>query len=251
MNVELYQDIFKRKSFHLFRSVSQYSLNDAEHNEITKASYSFDPLYPDIRTAVRIVSARSHAFKGEAEACILLYSEKKDNYLLNIGYLGQQLDLWLTHHNIGSLWFGLGKPDLEQYNGLDFVIMIAIHKVDDASRFRKHMYKSNCKPLEELWQGDTLGIAEIARFAPNACNSQPWFVHNEGGVLTVSRRQKPGRIGIMPPKAVPYFNRIDMGIYLCILELCLEHSKIKFDRTLFTDDGAARELTKTAEYRLC
>ena len=30
----------------------------------------------------------------------LLYSEKKDNYLQNIGYLGEQLDLYLTSLNI-------------------------------------------------------------------------------------------------------------------------------------------------------
>ena len=43
------------------------------------------------------------------EKVILLYSEEKENYLMNIGYLGEQLDLYLASLNIGSLWFGLNK----------------------------------------------------------------------------------------------------------------------------------------------
>ena len=44
----------------------------------------------------------------------LLYSEKKDNYLQNIGYIGEQLDLYLVSKNIGTLWFGIGKVKEKQ-----------------------------------------------------------------------------------------------------------------------------------------
>ena len=40
----------------------------------------------DIRTAIRIVPAAKVNFKRDAEYCILIYSEKKDNYLMNAGY---------------------------------------------------------------------------------------------------------------------------------------------------------------------
>ena len=92
---------------------------------------------------------------------------------MNVGYIGEQLDLWLVAHNIGSLWFGIGKPDEQTYNGLDFVIMIAVHKVNDASKFRKSMFKAKRKALDEIWVGDDFGIADITRFAPSACNTQP------------------------------------------------------------------------------
>ena len=39
----------------------------------------------------------------------MFYSENKDNYLTN-GYLGEILDLYLVSQNIGTLWYGLGKP---------------------------------------------------------------------------------------------------------------------------------------------
>ena len=248
--VEYYDTIFKRKSFHLFRNVGDDKVSKDELCEIEKAYAGFSSLYPDIRTAIKIVPANKVNFKRDAEYCILIYSEKKENYLMNAGYIGEQLDLWLVAHNIGSLWFGIGKPDEPQYDGLDYVIMIAIHKVNDESKYRKDMFKAKRKELSEIWSGDELGIADIARFAPSACNSQPWYVKNEDGELTVFRFRKQGRVGIMPAAAVSYFNRIDIGIYLCILEICMRKNEIEFERTLFADDGGDAELTKVAVYRI-
>lgn len=250
MNNVFYEDIFKRKSFHLFRNVGSDEIDNSELEEIESAFRKFDSLYPEIKTTIRILPAAKVNFKRDAQYCILIYSEKKDNYLMNVGYIGQQLDLYLVHHNIGSLWFGIGKPDVQTYEGLDYVIMIAIHKVKKESLYRKDMYKSKRKPLDEIWVGDTLGIAETARFSPSACNSQPWFVRNENGVITVFRYKQPGKRGIMPAKAVSYYNRIDLGIFLCILELCMGHNNISFERVLFIDDGTDREYTKSAEYHI-
>ncbi|MBR3750075.1 MAG: nitroreductase, partial [Firmicutes bacterium] len=128
MNTDNYQMIFKRKSFHLFRGVGSEKLTLQELKEIEAAYAGFESLYPDIRTAIRIVPAAKVNFKRDAEYCILLYSEKKDNYLMNAGYIGEQLDLYLVSRNIGTLWFGIGKPDIASCDGLAFVIMIAIRK---------------------------------------------------------------------------------------------------------------------------
>lgn len=93
--------------------------------------------------------------------------DAKDNYLQNIGYLGEQLDLYLVSQNIGTLWFGIGKTDNLSFRGLDFVIMIAISKVDDAKKFRKDMFKSKRKLIDEIWVGEPItGITDIVRFAP-------------------------------------------------------------------------------------
>ena len=245
-----YEMIFKRKSFHLFRGVGDDRITQDELAAIEAAYPSFRRLYPEIRTAIRIVPAGSVNFKRDAEYCILIYSEKKENYLMNAGYIGEQLDLWLVAHRIGSLWYGIGKPDEPTYQGLDFVIMIAIHKVSDDTKYRKDMFKAKRRPPEEIWSGDDFGIANIARFAPSACNSQPWYVENENGSLTVSRYKKPGKIGIMSASAASYFNRIDIGIFLCILEICMQHGSLAYDRELFPDAGGDAELTKSAVYRL-
>lgn len=250
MKEQYYETVFKRKSFHLFRGVGDDRITQEELDGIEKAYADFEKLYPEINTAIRIVPADKVNFKRDAEYCILIYSEKKENYLMSAGYVGEQLDLWLVKHNIGSLWYGIGKPNEPTYNGMDFVIMIAIRKVSGETKFRKDMFKAKRKPLDEVWSGDGLGIADIARFAPSACNTQPWYVENKNGELTVFRYKKPGKRGIMPADAVSYFNRIDIGIYLCILEICMEKNGIGYDRSLFTDDGGNAELTKVAVYRL-
>lgn len=80
-----------------------------------------------------------------------------------------------------------------------------------------------------------LGVAEIVRFTPSACNTQPWIVENNSSDLMVYRYKKPGKRGIMPVKKVRYYNKIDIGIFLFILETCLEHENYTYDRILFAD----------------
>ena len=136
MNKELYKMIFKRKSFHLFRNIGNEHLTEEELKDIEKEISNLKPLVEDIKVKIKIVKDSTTCKRGQ-EYCILFYSEKKDNYLQNIGYLGEQLDLYLVSKNIGTLWFGIGKPDEKELDGLDFVIIIAIAKVDSPDKFRK------------------------------------------------------------------------------------------------------------------
>ena len=249
MEKELYSMIFKRKSFHIFRDI--VSINPAELKSIEDKYNTFTPLIDGIKTAIRVVPADKTTCKRGQEYCILLYSEKKENYLQNIGYIGEQLDLYLTSLGIGALWFGIGKPDEQNYNGLDYVIMIAIAKVAD-DKFRKDMFKSKRKPLDEIWNGEHYReLGNIVRFAPSACNTQPWKVTAEEKRLTVYRYKKPGKRGIMPADKVVHYNRIDIGIFLCFLELCLMQSGILYERELFTDTAESDcEEVLTAKYKL-
>ena len=108
------------------------------------------PLVENIKVKIKIVKNETTCRRGQ-EYCILFYSEKKDNYLQNIGYLGEQLDLYLVSKNIGTLWFGIGKVKEKKLDNLDFVIMIAIAKVDSEDKFRKDMFKSKRKELSKIW----------------------------------------------------------------------------------------------------
>ena len=129
--------------------------------------------------------------------------------------------------------------------------MIAIKRMPENS-FRKDMFKSKRKPLEEIWSGEQLeDIANIVRFTPSACNTQPWFVENNGNTLSIYRYKKPGKRGIMPIDKVMFYNRIDIGIFLLILEACLDHKGISFQRELFTDSSDAETIkTLSAEYQM-
>ena len=160
----------------MFRNIGNEKISDEELADIQNYFNKLKPLDNDIKVKIKIAKRGVKCTRGQ-EYCILFYSEKKENYLQNIGYLGEQLDLYLVSKNIGTLWFGIGRVEEKQIEGLDFVIMIAIAKVDSSEKFRKDMYKSKRKDLSEIWQGDAyLEIANIVRFAPSACNTQPWLL---------------------------------------------------------------------------
>ena len=250
MDNNLYDMIFKRKSFHLFRDIGNEKISDEELKDIENKFNDLKPLVGDIKVKIKIVKDSTTCKRGQ-EYCILFYSEKKDNYLQNIGYIGEQLDLYLVSKNIGTLWFGIGKVNEDKLDDLDFVIMIAIAKVDKENKFRKDMYKSKRKELSEIWEGNNyLDIGNIVRFTPSACNTQPWKVISSPSELKVYRYRKEGKRGIMPKDKVIYYNQIDIGIFLCFLDLCLDKNNIKYERELYVEGDHEKELNLTATYKI-
>ena len=250
MDNSLYDMIFKRKSFHLFRNIGEEHITDEELKDIEEYCSKLEPLVGGIKYKIKIVKDGATCMRGQ-EYCILFYSEKKENYLQNIGYLGEQLDLYLVSKNIGTLWFGIGKVKEKQVDGMDFVIMIAISKIDSAEKFRKDMFKSKRKEISEMWVNDNyMDIANIVRFAPSACNTQPWLVESSEKELKVYRYKKEGKKGIMPKNMVIFYNQIDIGIFLCFLELCLKKNNINFNREVFIEEDHEKSKNLTAIYKL-
>lgn len=246
MDEIFYDMIFKRKSFHIFRDIGKIEPEELE--KIEEAYKTLKPLDENIRTKIRILPAGSTSCKRGQEYDILIYSEKKEGYLRNVGYIGQQLDFILASMDIGSLWFGIGKTEEIEYDGLDFVIMFGIAKIPK-EKFRRDMFKSKRKTLDEIWCGDNFReIGNIARFAPSACNTQPWKAEANEEEITVYRYKKPGKRGIMPADKVAFYNRIDIGIFLLFTELCLEHEGYTFERTLFADEHDESETVLNAKY---
>lgn len=245
--MDCYSMIFKRKSFHLFKDIKVIS--DEELNDLYSFIETVKPLDESIGYRIRIVEEEKTTCKRGAQYCLQFYSEEKGNYLRNIGYIGEQIDLYLASKNIGTLWFGIGKPDEIYEDDLKFVIMIAMAKVDEAS-FRKDMFKARRKELSEIWSGDILPFSSIIRYAPSACNTQPWMVENDDGRLTVFRYRKPGKRGIMPSDRVTYYNRIDMGIFLFFLETCLKHDGYEYVSEQYYENDDESEKVSVAQYSI-
>lgn len=84
--------------------------------------------------------------------------------------------MWFAANNIGVCWYGRGNPVEPSYHGLEFVIMLAIAKTGEKN-FRRDYKKSKRKTVEEIWTGEPYGaLSEVIRYAPSACNSQPWLI---------------------------------------------------------------------------
>ena len=224
---QLYEQIFRRKSFHrLTKPFKQ--LTTEQLAKIEQYISTCEPFVEDIRTLLRIVPVDQTTCR-QGEYALLLYSERKEGYLQNIGYLGEQLDLYLTKENIGVCWYGMGRPKEREYEGLQFVCMLCIANQDEGS-FRSKDSQLNRLDAKEIWEGeDTYSLASVVRLAPSACNTQPWLVKEQDNTLSVHRVFR--KRGIIPPSLVPYYQSIDIGIFLLFLELAMKQKQIAFTRT--------------------
>ncbi|MDO4492230.1 MAG: nitroreductase family protein, partial [Lachnospiraceae bacterium] len=108
-NKKYYDMIFKRKSFHLFRNTEP--MDEQDLKDLKAFIKAVQPLDDSIRVEIRIVPEAETTCKRGAQYCIEFYSEEKENDLRNIGYIGEQIDLWLAERNIGALWYGIGRPE--------------------------------------------------------------------------------------------------------------------------------------------
>lgn len=236
--MNLYNEIFRRKSFHRFTNTIPFS--DSDLNLINDTITNVTPLDKNIKTKLLLVKENLTSCKLGSEYCILFYSEKKDFYLENIGYIGEQIDLILTKNNIGTLWCGLGKTKNTSYEGLNYVIMMCISKVDE-SLFRNDISSFKRKKLDKIWSGDLLPISNDILIAPSSCNSQPWFIENINNELLVYRNKESAKFGIIPLKVMHYYNQIDMGICLYFIEICLVHHNYTFNRLLIKNDNNSKQ----------
>jgi len=220
-NETLYQTIFERKSI---RKYDMAPLPAESIENLQKFAEQVRTIDETIK--YECVYLGSNDVKGilaiKAPHYICLYSEKKPGYLMNAGFLLQQIDLYLSANEIGSCWLGLAKPVkqfMEPKGDLEFIIMLAFGKTDellhrsDTSVFIRRSITaiSQIAGAEEL--------LEPVRLAPSASNSQPWFFSGNMEEIHVSR-EKPSFL-----KAPVYerLNQIDIGIALCHLWLSLEH----------------------------
>jgi len=215
-NTDFYSTIFKRKSV---RKFARESIDASRLESLQNFIKDIIPLYGDIRTEIAILSENDvkSILPIKAPHYVVAYSEAKEGYLVNVGFMLQQVDLYLSANGIGACWLGMGSPQKEaaSRNGLEYIIALPfggpeepVHRESKAEFKRKALSEiTDIKGAEEL--------LEAVRLAPSASNSQPWFFTGSADNIIVCR-SLPNLL-----KAALYgkFNRIDMGIALCHLRI--------------------------------
>jgi len=240
-----YNMIYKRKSMRKFNedlTVSKETLVELE-----RMIAALVPLDPSISTKIKLVD-REETTAKRGSHCLLFYSERKPHYLLNAGYLLEQIDLFLTSRNIGVCWYALAKPLDTESEDLDYVILLAFGQSEDKA-FRTSTKAFKRKPLDFIWEGNLdQTIGQVVRLTPSACNTQPWRIKSTENVLTVYRATDIK--SFIPASKLPYYNSIDMGICLYFLESALHHHDHAFERQLFTEANEDNSLIPIARYNL-
>lgn len=54
----------------------------------------------------------------------------------------------------------------------------------------------------------------------------------------------------MPKDKVIYYNQIDIGIFLCFLDLCLDRNSIEYDKTVYVEESCENEKNLVAIYNM-
>jgi len=220
-NQELYNTIFKRKSI---RKYDMTPLTQDKLAEIKEFAGRIKPLVESIN--YKFVYLGTSDVKNllpiKAPHYICVYSDKKEGYLMNTGYLLQQIDLFLSSNNVGSCWLGMAKPSKDippQQNGLDFVIMLAFGNTSEQVH-RGNTSQFNRKSLSEITSIAGLDqILEPVRLAPSASNTQAWFFSGNSQEIIVTR----AKLNIIKAALYGKMNQIDIGIALYHLSLSLDH----------------------------
>lgn len=212
----LYESIFKRKSI---RKYKKEPLSNEKLEIIKSKIRELSPLDDTIRYEIVIRSTDEVLAMVKAPQYLCFYSERKGVYLINTGYLLQQMDLKLSSMGIGACWLGIAKPKEEKINGLSFVILMAFGEPDEPV-YRTSLSEFKRKSLIEFTDLKNCGeLLEPARLAPSATNSQPWrFSAGEESII-VSRE----KLNLIKEKFLGKNNQIDIGIALCHLQLSAQH----------------------------
>ena len=184
--------IFKRKSCRSFTNVPV----DAATIETIKA-FPMKPLYPEIPVHWDIVPRNQVKCicPWTTPQVITIYSEEAEGYLENIGFLFQQMDLYLQTLGLGVCWLGMGRMNPKTttaVEGMKFVIMLAFG-YPKGDQLRHDLKSFKRKSMEQITDHPDPRL-EPARLAPSAVNSQPWFFVHAGDTIHVWCSKKGSRL---------------------------------------------------------
>ncbi len=155
--------------------------------------------------------ARSAPYRATNFA-VLRSAMSIQGYLQNIGFIGEQIALWLTHKGISSCWAGMAKQKSVPSRGeLPYVISVEFGRgnnapfrrlAEEAPRKKLHEYL-----LNEISRPEFLPLLEAGRLAPSAVNLQPVRFLMEGDSIFICRKKPPVRY-----KSLDDIQQIDVGI---------------------------------------
>ena len=196
--MNLYEAIFARKSV---RNYSFESLPSQTMDKIWEHYRNTMALFSGIGTDMAILDNRKGQEKllslvsVKAPYYLAFYSEESERYLMNIGYLMEEMVLYLCSIGLGTCFIGSSRVRKSETvkNGKKLVGIVAFGKSHGPHTRRQSEAKR--LPLEELcvfkevprqWMTQML---EAARLSPSSMNSQPWrFVVYDNRIHIFSKK---------------------------------------------------------------
>ncbi|MBR2930488.1 MAG: hypothetical protein IKC32_04595 [Clostridia bacterium] len=225
----LEKTIYTRRSY---RRYKKGGIGEEKRELIMAAVASLRPLFPEIKYAVKLFD-RSEVrtiMPWMPEDAVAVWSEEGEGALLNVGFILEQLDLYIQSIGLGSCWVGLARPKSGEGcpEGMSFMMLLAVGEPIDQPRSGVFDFKR--KSLEDI--SDTASpMLEPARLAPSSVNSQPWYFSAIDGGFDVYMQR------LVRTKGLKRMNKIDVGIALAHIYVSRPDSFSAFVR----EDGWGRE----------
>ncbi|MCL2569052.1 MAG: hypothetical protein FWE12_06445 [Oscillospiraceae bacterium] len=210
--MDLYKQIFLRKSC---RKYQPEPLDASELQEIEAFIRTMRPLFPEVTLNHRILGPRQTKalLAPKAPHYLVISGNPQPHRDLCVGFLFQQLDLYLSARGLGACWLG-GAKGRETPNGETDILSICFGRPAEPATRTSGTCKR--KSLAEIATGEDSRL-EAARLAPSGINLQPWYFIAEDGVIHVYQAVRKGL------KALVYnLQELDVGIALCHLMLASE-----------------------------
>ena len=187
-------------------------------------------LFPEKKIAFRILSSAQVKGRVSDQAhYVAAYTRHGLEEYTNLGFMLEQLVLWLTAQGIATWWHGLINPipEFEKADGRPFAFMFTFGVSDgDAVRNEGDFDR---KPLDQIT--DVSGVdalLEAVRLAPSGRNVQPWFFSGDSHELKLYKEKENPIIA----KLAPDVGYIDGGIALAHLWLAAHQAgrEVSFKR---------------------
>ena len=212
------------------KSIRKYQTDplDADTQEkVREQIMKIKPLYPSVGVSIDMVEKTKGMFGIKAPHYLVFRSKDAEGALENIGFIGQQMDLFFSAAGIGACWLGASKPANDDASALPCVICMAYGK--PAEPLHRGLSAFKRKAITEISEGEDERL-EAARLAPSAMNAQNWFFASENGEIHCYRKKANPLVGFIYDK----LHSIDMGIALC-------HIAAESDEFSFAKESGAPE----------
>lgn len=224
-------------------------------DEILKYADSLPMLIEGIAVEYKLVSdiEKHQGFSGplsvRAPYYLCISSEKKEDYLLNAGYLMQQLNLYIESKGLGSCFVGNASPGraLKAAMKYDYVTALAFGRTDRqlyrSSSDAKRYPENEIVVYKEEVPADIKDILSAARLAPSLYNIQPWrFVAYKNRIHVFAKKN------FLIAKALDNNKMLDMGIMMANLLLAAE--ELWVDVKITKSEALKNKQYKNNEYVL-
>jgi len=207
--------IRKRKSI---RKYDPTPLDDSSLKRVHEKIEKIIPLYPEIKYSVKIIEKTKGLFNIKAPHYLVLNSEDKEGSYENIGFIGQQMDLFFSEAGLGSCWLGASKPDDKETSDFPCIICISFGRPAEPL-YRTHS-EFKRKSLSKMSEGADERL-EAARLAPSGMNMQNWFFTSKDDKIHCYK--KKSLLGFMDK-----LSSIDIGI--AIFHIASESENFSFSK---------------------